>query len=171
MSQLTPAQLEQIRLRAQAEIERLKAAGEWVGEIQPHTAYQKKPIEWIVRFLEVPEETLCWSMSPEYGRHEWDGDKDPIAKVLEALAEGKDCGVESATGVGKTFIGACIVLWFLACFENAIVPTVAPREAQLHLHIWKEIGRMWPKFNKLFPQAELLSGKLRMKPAKGEEEV
>ena len=72
------------------------------------------------------ESTLKWSLNPALIDHAWDGDVDPLSSVLEALAALKSVGVESGTGTGKTFLGACIVLWFLACFEDSIVVTAAP---------------------------------------------
>src|SRR5690606_34393261 len=117
----------------------------------------------IVDRLGIPEHTLRWSLLPAYRDHEWDGTPDPLAAVLEALAAGRNVGVESATGTGKTFLGACVVLWFLACWEDSIVVTAAPKEAQLKLHIWKEVGRLWPRFQRLFPEAVLIDGKVRMR--------
>src|SRR5690606_31098433 len=35
--------------------------------------------------------------------------------------------------------------------------------AQLKLHIWKEVGRLWPRFQRLFPEAILIDGKIRMR--------
>lgn len=156
----------------EAEIEHRERLGQWKSAIQPHTAYQHDPLRWIVEKLEVPEHTLRWSLNPGYENHQWDGDRDPLVKLLEYLAQWDDIGVEAATGTQKTFTAACIVYWFLACFEDSIVLTVAPREDQLLLHIWKEIGRLWPRFQKHFPNAQLLgSGKIRMKEAVGERET
>lgn len=169
-SGLTQALWDRMVKHAQAVVEIRKESGVWSGSIKAHTEYQKRPVEWIVEKLEVPLATLKWSLNDGYGSHKWDGDKDPIIMLLEALARGEDVGVESATGVGKTFIAACIVLWFLACFEDSIVITAAPKEDQLLLHIWKEVGNLWNKFEKHFPQAELLTGKIRMKPAEADRE-
>ena len=150
--------------QAQAIVDLRKETGVWTGSIQPHSEYAERPVEWIVEKLGIPIKTLRWSLNDGYPDHKWDGDKDPIILILEALARGEDVGVESATGVGKTFIAAAIVLWFLACFENSLVITAAPKEDQLLLHVWKEIGNLWEPFEKLFPQAELITGKIRMKP-------
>ena len=134
------------------------------GEVRAHTEYQTDPVGWIRDRLGVPEETLRWSLCEGYEGHEWDGTPDALAAVLEGLAEGVNVGVESATGTGKTFVGACIVLWFLACFEDSIVVTAAPKQDQLLKHIWKEIGRLWPRFQKLFPAANLTTGHIAMRP-------
>tara|TARA_R110000824_G_scaffold241573_2_gene430311 strand:- start:3036 stop:4700 length:1665 start_codon:yes stop_codon:yes gene_type:complete len=136
-----------------------------------HSEYQGDPVGWIRDKLKIPEHTLRWTLNKGYGAHEWDGSVDPLSGVLEALARGEDVGVESGTGTGKTFLGACIVLWFLACWEGAIVVTAAPKLAQLTKHIWKEIGVLWPQFQQHFPEAELLSsGVVRMRPAIEERE-
>lgn len=152
-------------LRAAARLERVRRETDVRGDVRAHTEYRENPIGWIRDKLGVPERTLRWSLCPGYHTHEWDGTPDPLARVLEALAWGRNVGVESATGTGKTFLGACIVLWFLACHEDAIVVTAAPKQDQLKLHIWKEIGRLWPRFQQHFPKAQLLDGKVRMRDA------
>lgn len=38
-----------------------------------------------------------------------------------------------------------------------------PIEDQLRLHIWKEIGALWPRFEEHFPGAQLLDLKIRMR--------
>lgn len=130
-----------------------------------HTEYQKRPLDWIVDKLGVNRATLLWSDHPAYATHGWDGTPDPLYQVLAALAAGRrTIGVESGTTTGKTFLAACATLWFLACFENAIVVTVAPKGDQLKLHIWKEIGKLWPQFKAMFPQAEKNTLQIRMRP-------
>lgn len=159
---VTSADIEEAKRRATAEKLRRQRAGQWGGSAVAHESYQKRPEDWIVEYLGVPRETIRWSLNPEYKDHEWDGDPDPISRMLEALADGRDVGIESATGVGKTFIAACVVYWFLACHRDALVYTAAPREDQLLLGVWKEIGKLWPRFQEHFPSAELLNGKIRM---------
>ncbi len=169
-SGLTQVLWDRMVKHAEAIIDIRKGAGIWTTPVLAHSDYAKRPVDWIVEKLEVPEATLRWSLNKGYPDHKWDGDKDPIIMLLEALAEGKDVGVESATGVGKTYIAACIVLWFLACFEDSIVITAAPKQEQLLLHVWKEVGNLWEKFEKHFPRAELLTGKIRMRPTEAGKE-
>lgn len=161
---------ERKRLEAIALMENKKRKGNWAGSVIAHTAYQKRPLDWIVTYLGVPENTIRWSMNPGYENHSWDGDPDPLVTALQGLADWRDVGIESATGTGKTYIAACITYWFLACFENSIVITAAPTEKMLHLQIWKEIGGLWLQFKRHFPAAEIFNGKIRMKPAEGEKE-
>jgi len=160
----SPADLERIRLQAQAVMLDKQRKGEWTHGVQPHP-YQKHPVEWIVEYLGVPEHTIRWSINGGlYEDHKWDGDKNPLVQILESLARWEDCGVESATGTGKTYLAACIVLWFLACHQDSLVVTAAPKADQLLLQVWMEIGKLWPRFQRHFPSAELLNGKIRMKP-------
>jgi phage terminase large subunit len=160
--------LEPYALELEAEYRRRVAAGAFGPK--PDSAYQRNPIGWMVARMGIPEATIRWSLNPSYDTHRWDGTSDPLATICQSLADGKDTGAESATGTGKTFLGALLVLWFLACFEDSIVVTTAPIEKQLTLHIWKEIGGLFPKFKKHYPQAELLTLKLRMKPGSDEQE-
>lgn len=130
--------------------------------IEPHTSYQTDPVRWAVDKLGVNEASLRWSLNPGYQSHEWDGTKDPMAQALESIAAGQHVAVESGTGTGKTYTAAIAVLWFLACFLNSLVVTIAPIRDQLLLHVWKEIGRFWPRFQRWFPTAVYTSGKIRM---------
>ena len=147
-----------IKLLAIAEL-----AAREAGKVHAHVEYQKRPFDWIVEKLDVDAETLRWSLDEAYRDHAWDGTPDPMAAILDALANWENVGVESGTGTGKTFLAASITLWFLACHEDSIVITVAPKEGQLKLQLWKEIGRLWPAFQHHFPKAKLLDGKIRMK--------
>jgi phage terminase large subunit len=133
--------------------------------------YQRHPIAWARDVLGISENSIRWSTNPGYDVHSWDGTPDPLALVAESLADGSDVAVESGTGTGKTFEGGWIVLWFLDCFEDSIVVTSAPKEQQLSLHIWKEIGRLWPRFAKRRPGAQLLDLKIRMKPTADDKET
>ena len=166
-----PAELALHRAKAQSELERRKRSGIWTAGATAHVEYQKRPLEWIVEKLGVPENTLRWGLAPAYKAHEWDGDRDPLIKAMEAIADWHDCGVESATGSGKTYVAACLTYWFLACFEDSLVITSAPKSDQLLLQVWKEIGLLWPRFQRHFPQAEILTGKIRMRPDEGDKET
>lgn len=130
--------------------------------VQPHASYQRRPEDWIVEKLGIPRATLRWSLNQGYRKHPWDGTPDPLIAILEGLAQWEDVGVESATGTGKSFLGACVVLWFLAAFKNSLVNTYAPKGDQLRRAIWKEIAELWPRFQRMFPSAELTDLRIRM---------
>ena len=137
----------------------------------PETRFAKDPVGWMTTALGIPLHTLRWSSLPEYEHHQWDGTPDPIATMLEALAQGKDVGVESATGTGKTFAAGAAALWFNATHENSLVVTTAPKEDQLTVQLWKEIGRHWPRFKGRYPMASTVKLRVRMREAEGESEV
>lgn len=126
--------------------------------------YQKNPLGFFIDVMGVPERTIRWALNDGYGTHTWDGSPEPLLEILNALVDWKNVGVESATTTGKTFLGALIVLWFLACFQNSLVVTVAPKREQLLLHIWKEIGKLWPRFHARFPLATKDTLRIRMRP-------
>lgn len=131
--------------------------------VQPLTEYASRPLDFAVDILGVRRETIVWSESgPEYRHHEWDGDVDPFATLLEAAAAKRNVGIESGIGTGKTFTLAVLVLWFIGTHENAIIATCAPRRDQLIKRVWKEITALWPGFEKQFPHARLMDGQLRM---------
>lgn len=137
---------------------------EWVGsEIEAHAEYRDDPIRWAVERLGIPEHTVRWSLSPGYETHVWDGTRDPLATAFEAIAEWKDCAIESGTGVGKSFGAAILILWFIACWENAQVWTFALTEDQLKDYIWRNITELWPRFSAWFPSAKLGSLSIRMR--------
>jgi len=124
--------------------------------------YQKNPLDYFHEKLGIRKETIDWSLIPEYDGHVWDGTPNPFMKILECLVANKWVGVESGTGTGKTFNAALIVLWFLECFPNSLVVTTAPKEKQLLLHVWKEIG----KLHDTFGRGDLRKLALRMNPGR-----
>lgn len=129
-----------------------------------HVGYQHAPVRWLVEQLGIPEPTIRWSLNPGYKQHRWDGTRDPLVHALEGLAASEDVGVEAGTGTQKTYVlGAGAMLWFLGCFEDAIVVTLAPKESQLKLHLWKEARVLFPRFKLRFPNARLTDLKLRMR--------
>lgn len=110
--------------------------------------YRNNPLDYFVERLGVRAETIDWSLNPGYREHVWDGTENPFMKMLNGLINYSWVGIESGKGTGKTFIAACVVLWFLECFENSIVVTTAPKKEQLTLHVWKEMGELFKKFGK-----------------------
>ncbi len=121
--------------------------------------YAEHPFEYMVERLRIKAESIDWILSPEYENHVWDGTPNPMKLILESLLTERRIGVESATGTGKTFLAAGIVLWFLECFQNSRVITTAPKEDQLLSQIWSEINKLYPNFG----LGTLISGELRMK--------
>lgn len=142
--------------------------------------YRKEPVRFAVEVLGIPQYRLVWSLNrgyleklqervyaidPKTGETftGWDGTPDPIAAMLQGLADEMNVCVEAGTGTQKTFTAAIAVLWFLACWEGAIVKTFAPGEALLRAYLWKEIRELWPRFKAKFPEAVLLDLEIRMR--------
>lgn len=154
----------QFRAKAQLELDRLNKERNKSDE-SLKSFYKTHPVEYIVERFNIRPEVIDWSLIDAYKEHKYEGTPNPLKTILDALVAGEWVGVESAKGVGKTFLGACIVFWFLECFENSVVVTVAPKEDQLNLHIWKEISLLYPKFNK----GTLMSKMLRMSDDPGKD--
>lgn len=148
----------------------------YLRELDKRMYWQLHPEKWMEEVLEIDIKSIIWSQNPGYLEkgyvdetgeaipEKWDGTPDPIYAILRALAHWKDVAVESGTGLGKTYVAAAILLWFLAVHPEAQVYTVAPKAKQLETGVWKEVGRMWPKFHKHYPDAEKLSLHIRMDP-------
>lgn len=180
-------QMQGILIAAAAEVERRKRAGIWSGSVRAHSEYAGNPVGWMVDKLGIPENTIRWSLNPEYqccycphcveignaGQpHIWDGNVDPLVHALELVHQGKWAACPSGTGLSKTYIlGAANALAFLAIHERAIVCSLAPKFDLLLKNMWKGIGEMWPRFKAHFPNAALLTGTLRMLDGEGEKEI
>ena len=134
--------------------------------MRAQVAYQRDPIGWAIDVLGIPRRTIVWSSNAGYADRAWDGTPDPLVVIAESLADWESVGVESGTGTGKSFWAAVLVLWFVGCFEDARGFTFAPKEEQLRKYIWKEIQGLWPRFQRHFPEAELLDLELRMVPGR-----
>jgi len=144
-------------------------------ELDQRKFYQMNPMEWIVDVLGVKRDTIKWSLFPQYkekgyidenGNYtdKWDGTPDPIFTTMDSLAKWKNVALESSTATGKSFIAACLVLWFLDCFpEDTLVYTIAPRKQQLE-NIWKHIEDLFGKFKERWPDAQIMASKeIRMR--------
>lgn len=136
--------------------------------MQPLTQYATDPLGFLVDVLGIQRETLRWSLSPEYGGHVWDGTVDPLEVAMDAVARGEWLAVSSGTSTGKTFLMAALLLWHTASFRDAIAVTVATKEDQMAKGVWREVGRLWPAFQRTFPMAELTTLRIRMDPERGD---
>lgn len=68
-------------------------------------------------------------------------------------------------------LAAAGTLYWLACYQNSIALSIAPKRDLLLKNMWKEIGKFWPRFQAMFPDALLLTGQLRMLSGEGQQEV
>lgn len=133
-----------------------------------HTRYLQDPVGWMVDVLGVDRESVAWSEIAAYATHAWDGTPDPIVAAFEHVARGEWVAVSSGTGTGKTFGAGALILWWLAVRRDAIAVTVATKEDQQTKGIWREIGRLWPRFQAQFPDAKLDTLRIRMEPWRGD---
>jgi hypothetical protein len=136
----------------------------------PDIEYQRDPVGWARDVLGIPEHVIRWSLNPGYQHHAWDGTPDPLSTVAEAIARGQDVGVESGTGTGKTWLGGWIAPWFLVCFQDAIVVTIAPKAEQLELHLWKELNANFARLRKSYPSLSRAHLRMRAQPVDVDDE-
>ncbi len=130
----------------------------------PYACYRTTPVLFAVERLHVEERTLIWGANgTAYEDHTWDGTEEPIAAMLEGIADGLDVAVSSGTGLGKSFALAVLSMWFLACWENSLVFSFAPKEDQLRLFSWSEMRQLMPAFREMFPEATLTDLCLRIR--------
>ena len=126
--------------------------------------YQRDPLAWLEERFGEDRNSYEWTKFKEYKDHKWDGDVDPLARVwMDIASVGRTWGcVSAATGTGKTRFLSRVVFWFLDCFPNSLVVTSAPKESQLKLQLWREVGAAFEKFKKIRPEAVLTSLKLSL---------
>lgn len=61
--------------------------------------------------------------------------------ALQALGEGRNIAIRSGHGVGKTAFLAWVVLWWLDCHPQPVVPCAAPTKHQVADLLWPEMSR------------------------------
>ena len=120
--------------------------------------WRQNPLLWLEqRFGENPK-TIAWDKwGKDYEGHIWDGDYNPLLQMWNALASGNWSAITSGTGTGKTYLGARVVFWFLDVYPDSLVVTIAPKQEQLKLHLWAEIGKAFGKFIAIRPGSMLMS--------------
>lgn len=89
------------------------------------------------------------------GSRWWSGQTE-IAKML---SKHRRVAVKAANGVGKTYLAADIVLWFLYCHRPSVVLTTAPTWRQVESLLWEEIHRRFRRTNAL---AEMEPGRFAL---------
>lgn len=62
-------------------------------------------------------------------------------EIAELVATNRRVAVKAANGVGKTYLAADIVLWFLYCHCPSVVLTTAPTWRQVESLLWEEVRR------------------------------
>ena len=65
-------------------------------------------------------------------------------EIIESVKNNDYTAVASGHGVGKSFVSACTMMWFLFTHYNSIVITTAPTNRQVESILWAEI---WALYN------------------------
>lgn len=84
---------------------------------------------------------------------------DAQAEIARLLSQHRRVAVKAANGVGKTYLAADIVLWFLYCHRPSVVLTTAPTWRQVESLLWEEIHKRFRRTNAL---AEMEPGRIAL---------
>jgi hypothetical protein len=126
--------------RGLVELGRTKfGAADWHSAMRK---YQTRPREFAYKILG----SRWWSAQEE---------------VASALVQHSRVAVRSGHGVGKTYLAADLVLWFLYTHPGAVVLTTAPTWKQVKHYLWREIRRRYIGANTRLP-GRLLRTKLEL---------
>ena len=90
---------------------------------EARTTAQQDPVLWVKTVLGVEP----WAMQQ---------------RVLESVRDNRETVVRSCHSMGKSFVAACVVIWFLYTHPSSIVITTAPTDRQVRGILWREIRRM-----------------------------
>lgn len=63
-------------------------------------------------------------------------------KIILSVRDNRRTAAPSGHGIGKTYLAACIVLWFLFSFPGAKILTTAPTWFQVENLLWREVRRI-----------------------------
>lgn len=61
-------------------------------------------------------------------------------EIAESVRDHRRTSVRSCHGIGKSFLSARLVLWFLHAFPSSVVVTTAPTGNQVRNILWREVG-------------------------------
>lgn len=150
----------QLRILKIEQLKRLKVK-EW----------QANPLLWMQERLGEDPKAIIWTRWNEelYKNHEWDGDRNALARAWLDIAAKQWVGIEAGTGTGKTYILARIVFWFLDVYKDALVVTSAPKQDQLKLNLWAEIQKEFHKFKAIRQNSYMNFLTLRVEDGSGED--
>lgn len=105
-----------------------------------------------LRFGVYDRDPVGFCLGPLGVKEIWDGQRI----VLDALAHHTRVTVRSGHGVGKTFIAACLTLWWLYA-RRGIVITTAPTKEHVEDVLWREIGQRVLSAGVPFPGVQTLT--------------
>lgn len=144
-------------------------------ETERRRFYSTRPVQWMRDYLGVHPDSLWWSDAVK-GVERSDrqaGDYDPLARAAENLVDGPPVvHLIGDSGVGKTYLGASLGLWFLDVFPGALVPVLDVRLGDLRAHgvlreayrLATEEGGIHGSFRDLYPNLEVRGSDLLLNP-------
>ena len=62
-------------------------------------------------------------------------------EIARSVRDHRRTAVKSAHGIGKSFLSARIVIWYLHAYPGAVVLTTAPTDNQVRNILWRELGK------------------------------
>ncbi|KPJ59095.1 MAG: hypothetical protein AMJ46_12575 [Latescibacteria bacterium DG_63] len=92
--------------------------------------------EQVAKVLKLGREDPEWWVRTILGDDPW----PEQVRILEAVRDHKEVAVRSCHGIGKDWIAARVVLWFLYTHRPSIVISTGPTDRQVKGILWKEIG-------------------------------
>lgn len=72
-------------------------------------------------------------------------------RIAESVRDNPRTTVSACYGSGKTFLAACLVLWWCYTRRPALVVTTAPTGRQVKKLLWREIRKLWRKAKRRLP--------------------
>jgi phage terminase large subunit len=82
-------------------------------------------------------------------------------EILESIRHSRKTAIKACHGVGKTFILAVAVLWWLARYEDGVVLTTSSTFRQVRTQLWSEIHRLIGGARVRYPKVNSTEIKLR----------
>jgi len=98
----------------------------------------EKGSNWKVGLLEKSQKDPVWWIENVLGQKLWSKQKE----LCESVRDHERTACPASFGVGKTFISACLALWWLYNFKPAKVISTAPTFRQVRDLLWSEIRNM-----------------------------
>lgn len=90
-------------------------------------------------------EDPAWFLTEVLGDEAWSAQ----IEILEALRDHREVAVKSCHSIGKDWISARALLWFLYCYTPSMVISTGPTDRQVKEILWREVAKAhsrsrWP---------------------------
>lgn len=95
-------------------------------------------VDKIAALIEAGQKDPVWWIENVLGVQLWQKQKE----IAWSVRDNKYTCVQSGHNVGKSFVTACLCLWFHCCFPDSVVLTTANGWGQVKGVLWKEIRKL-----------------------------